>query len=198
MVNPVLLGYWCNLFKSFVQTHPQEMFIYVYEHQEVLDKMLDHLYSPQMSEIYVRMLNFNKSVFTRKDPASQSESDKNGTAQSFSESAAQEIRSCTVFSIIERIGTGYSFDQQKSALNCLFELPDDPQILSIMTRPSSLERIKSFLQIDDEGVKTNCFKLLHNLLCRTFDKPVENDWNSVSSAGVFSPDKEAQRGDENE
>ena len=73
--------------------------------------MLDHLYSPQMSEIYVRMLNFNKSVFTRKDPASQSESVKNGTAQSFSESAAQEIRSCTVFSIIERIGTGYSFDQ---------------------------------------------------------------------------------------
>ena len=153
--------------------------------------MLDHLYSPQMSEIYVRMLNFNKSVFTRKDTASQSESDKNGTTQSFSESAAQEIRSCTVFSIIERIGTGFSFDQQKSALNCLFELPDDPQILSIMTRPSSLEQIKSFLQIDDENVKTNCFKLLHNLLCRTFDKPAENDWSSVSSAGMFSPDKEA-------
>ena len=113
------------------------------------------------------------------------------TDQSFSESAAQEIRSCTVFAIIERIGTGFSFDQQKSALNCLFELPDDPQILSIMTRPSSLEQIKSFLQIDDENVKTNCFKLLHNLLCRTFDKPAENDWSSVSSAGMFSPDKEA-------
>ena len=60
-----------------------------------------------------------------------------------------------------------------------------------MTRPSSLEQIKSFLQIDDENVKTNCFKLLHNLLCRTFDKPAENDWSSVSSAGMFSPDKEA-------
>ena len=32
MLNPVLLGYWCNLFRSLVQTHPQEVFIYVYEH----------------------------------------------------------------------------------------------------------------------------------------------------------------------
>ena len=46
MLNPVLLGYWCNLFKSLVITHPQEVFLYVYEHQEVIDKMLDHLYSP--------------------------------------------------------------------------------------------------------------------------------------------------------
>lgn len=25
--------------------------------------MIDHLYSPQMSDIFVRLLNFNKSVF---------------------------------------------------------------------------------------------------------------------------------------
>ena len=31
-LNPVLLGYWCNLFKSLVQTHTREVFIYVYEH----------------------------------------------------------------------------------------------------------------------------------------------------------------------
>jgi len=70
MLNAVLLGYWCNLFKSLVQTHAQEVFIYVYEHQEILDRMLDHLYSPQMSEIFVRLLNFNKSVLTRKDSSS--------------------------------------------------------------------------------------------------------------------------------
>ena len=46
MLNPVLLGYWCNLFKSLVITHPQEVFLHVYEHQEIIDKMLDHLYSP--------------------------------------------------------------------------------------------------------------------------------------------------------
>ena len=34
--------------------------------------MLDHLYSPQMSDIFVRLLNFNKSVFTPKDPDSSS------------------------------------------------------------------------------------------------------------------------------
>lgn len=34
--------------------------------------MLDHLYSPQMSDIFVRLLNFNKSVFTRKVVSSTS------------------------------------------------------------------------------------------------------------------------------
>ena len=67
MHNPVLLGYWCNLFRSLVQTHAQEVFIYVYEHQELLNKMVDHLYSPQMSDIFVRLLNFNQSVFIKKD-----------------------------------------------------------------------------------------------------------------------------------
>ena len=37
--------------------------------------MLDHLYSPQMSDIFVRLLNFNKSVFTPK-------SDKNSLVDS--------------------------------------------------------------------------------------------------------------------
>lgn len=30
-LNSVLLGYWCNLFKSLVITHPKEVFTYVYE-----------------------------------------------------------------------------------------------------------------------------------------------------------------------
>lgn len=67
MLNPVLLGYWCNLFRSLVQTHAQEVFMYVYEHQDVIERMLDHLYSPQMSDIFVRLLNFNKTIFKRKD-----------------------------------------------------------------------------------------------------------------------------------
>lgn len=62
--NSVLLGYWCNLFKSLVQTHPQEVFIYIYEHSEVLERMLNHLQSPQMSEIFVRLLNFNQKVLS--------------------------------------------------------------------------------------------------------------------------------------
>ena len=41
--------------------------MYVYEHQEVIEKMLDHLYSPQMSELIVRILNFNKNVLTKDD-----------------------------------------------------------------------------------------------------------------------------------
>ena len=65
-----------------------------------------------------------------------------------------------------------------------------------MTRPSSLESIKSFLKIDDDEVKTNCFKLLQHILSRTFDSPQNNDWQSVSSG--FSLSKEATKHDEQE
>ena len=46
--------------------------------------------------------------------------------------AARVIRQGTIFSIIERLGASYSFDQQKTALSCLLELPDDPLILSVL------------------------------------------------------------------
>ena len=68
----------------------------------MLDRMLDHLYSPQMSDILVRLLNFNKSVFMRKDSSISSPDSSADTVtdaksppttqQSFSENAAQEIR----------------------------------------------------------------------------------------------------------
>ena len=32
LLNSVLLGYWCNLFRSMVVTHPKEVFRYVYDH----------------------------------------------------------------------------------------------------------------------------------------------------------------------
>lgn len=76
-------------------------------------------------------------------------------------------------------------------MECLTSLPRDAQILSVMTRPSSLEQIKQFMQIDDDTVKANCFGLLLHLLERTFDKNAdasgedcEDEW-SVS----FAPEK---------
>ena len=113
MQNPVLLGYWCNLFKSLVITHPKEVFMYVYEHQEIIEKMLEHLYSPQMSELIVRILNFNSNVLSRGGDSPYS---SNGTPQTpqqptLTETSAQEIRSCTVFSIIERLGPDYRLDE---------------------------------------------------------------------------------------
>lgn len=165
--------------------------------------MLDHLYSPQMSDIFVRLLNFNRSVFAKKEGSPKSNSDESGKMStpeakatlSTSETVANEIRQCTIFAVIQRIGTGYSFDQQKSALGCLLDLPEDAQILSVMTRPSSLEQIKSMLQIEDEDVKLNCFKLLHNMLCRSFDTPEPTDWQSASSSAFG---RESSKVDEQE
>jgi len=77
------------------------------------------------------------------------------------------------------------------------DLPNDAQILSIMTRPSSLEQLKQFLQIDDDTVKVNCFKLLHHIMCRTFDKEVTPDFTSMSSSNN-SFNKETSKSDEME
>lgn len=68
-----------------------------------------------------------------------------------------------------------------------------------MTRPSSLAKIKSFLQVDDDSVKTNCFKFLHHVLCRTFDTTVSNEILSASSFGGFaSANQDSKKTEEKE
>ena len=68
---------------------------------------------------------------------------------------------------------------------CLFDLENDVTILSILVRPSSLEQIKKSLQEDDDSVKTNCFKLLRNILTRAFDSDPSGEdlgyWNAPQS-----------------
>lgn len=117
VLNPVLLGYWCNLFKSLLKTHAYEVYNYVFEHSDVLEKMLDHLDSPQMSEVLVKLLNSQESPFkSTKQSADDimtetaAKSDSSSGSSAFSENAAQEIRQCTVFSIIQRLSTEYSFE----------------------------------------------------------------------------------------
>ena len=82
--------------------------------------MLDHLYSPQMSDLFVKLLNYNKSVLTKKEQPSsstdnstkpKSATESSSPTEGLSEVAAQEIRDITVFGIIQRMGTAYSFDQ---------------------------------------------------------------------------------------
>lgn len=79
------------------------------------------------------------------------------------------------------------------------ELPENAPILQAMTRPASLAQIKQFLQNEDETVKTNCFRLLHHLLCRVFDTTTANDWTSARSFGYSSSNKDTNaKNDEQE
>lgn len=43
-VNPVLAGYFCKLFQVLVGNKPREVFSYVYNHPEVLDNLVKHIY----------------------------------------------------------------------------------------------------------------------------------------------------------
>ena len=65
-----------------------------------------------------------------------------------------------------------------------------------MTRPSSLASIKSFMKVDDDEVKANCFRLLQHILSRTCDSPQNNECQSTSSG--FSLSKEATKSEEQE
>ena len=59
-----------------------------------------------MSDLLVRLLNFNKSVFIKKEIEQETNSDKSDSKSapealvSTSEMLAHEIRQCTIFSVI--------------------------------------------------------------------------------------------------
>lgn len=62
-LNSVLCGYWCKLFKVLVGSHPREVFNYFYLHEEIIEKLIRHLYQPAICEVISRLLNFNKTIF---------------------------------------------------------------------------------------------------------------------------------------
>ena len=71
-----------------------------------------------MSDVIVRLLNFNQSVLRKDsdDYPDLASMDKNSNkskneVNEISDTHAQEVRIATVFSIIERFGIGYTFDQ---------------------------------------------------------------------------------------
>ena len=101
--------------------------------------------------------------------------------------------------MVARIGgSRFYFDQQRTALDCLIELPDDSQIVAELFKPSTLEPVKLFLQqTTEETVKTNCYKLLHNLLIRIFDSQQQrSQMNSFQSAFNSSNSHSLQKNDE--
>jgi hypothetical protein len=46
-----------------VGSHPREVFLYVYQHQQVIEKLVKHIYQPAICEVISRLMNFNKTVF---------------------------------------------------------------------------------------------------------------------------------------
>jgi serine/threonine-protein phosphatase 6 regulatory subunit 3 len=61
-LNPVLAGYFCKLFQVLVGNKPKEVFTYVYQHPEVIEKMIKHIYQKSVSEVLIRLLNVSENV----------------------------------------------------------------------------------------------------------------------------------------
>ena len=63
----------------------------MYEHPDVINQMLDHLCSPQMSDIFVRLLNFNTRVFQKKDDEELTTASSNLEASSSAKASLSEV-----------------------------------------------------------------------------------------------------------
>ena len=133
-LNSVLCGYFCNLFKVLVGSHPREVFLYVYQHQKVIEKLVSHIYQPAICEVISRLMNFNKTVFTEDPNASPK-------LTSIREEDAQEIRASIIFSIMERLGPDYTLEHKLGALNLLKEMPNTQSLTELMTSPQSMKQI---------------------------------------------------------
>jgi hypothetical protein len=77
---------------------------------------------------------------------------------------------------MERLGSEYSLEHKLGAYDLLKELPDDPEILQVLSSPSSMSKMQDLLQTEDEEVKSGAFRFLTNLIERHFT-------NSIKSAG---------------
>lgn len=137
------------------------MFQYIFQHEDVIEKLVSHIYQPAICEVAQRLLNFNRAVFI---------DDKNSTLAhaKVRDEEAEAIRATTVFAIIERLGPDHSLEHKLGALSILKELPNQKAINDLLTSPQSMQKVQDFLQTEDPDVKSSTFQFLSFLLTRFF------------------------------
>lgn len=142
-------------------SNPREVFQYIFQQENVIDKLVSHIYQPAICEVVQRLLNFNQAVFI---------DDENSTLShaKVSDEEAQAIRATTVFAIIERLGPDHSLEHKLGALSIIKELPNQKDINDLLTSPQSMKKIQDFLQTEDSDVKSSTFQFLCLLLTRFF------------------------------
>jgi len=115
-LNEVLCGYFCKLFSVLVSNKPKDVFSYIYNHPEVLDHFVKHIYNKSISDVLVRLLNVSDNVF---------EDGFYGNVDS--------IRQSFVYKIVERLSNNFTFEDNLNAQNLLSELVEYKIIYSELT-----------------------------------------------------------------
>ena len=59
----MLSGYFCKLFSVLIGNKPKEVYAYIYNHTEVLDNLVKHVYQKSISEVLIRILNVSDNIF---------------------------------------------------------------------------------------------------------------------------------------
>jgi hypothetical protein len=87
----------------------------------------------------------------------------------------EEVRSHTIFAVMDCFGPDYAQDFKLGALQILKELPNLKSINDILTCQQSMSKIQDFLQIEDDEVKQAAFQFLSNLLDRFYPNKEEEE-----------------------
>lgn len=106
-INPVLSGYFCKLFQVLVGNKPREVLNYIYNHPEVLENLVKHIYQKSISEVLIRVLNVSENILD----------DDN-------EVPLEEIRQSFIFKVVGRLAPGFGIEDHINAQSLLTEMAD--------------------------------------------------------------------------
>ena len=148
-LNPTLSGYFCKLFQVLVGNKPKEVFQYVYNHPDVLDNLVNHLYSKSICEILVRILNFTDNVFE----------------ESF-EGNIESIRQSFIYKILQRLDPQYGLEDHLNAQQILSELADYKPVYQELVSPRCIELYKTFLKGNSDTSKANLYILFTSIVSK--------------------------------
>lgn len=120
-INPVLSGYFCKLFQVLVGNKPREVFTYIYQHPQVIDNLVRHMYQKSITEVLIRVLNVSDNLF-----------------EDGYEANVDTIRQGFIYKIVEKLDPELQFEDHLNAQTLLSELVEYKQFYQELTSQRSI------------------------------------------------------------
>ena len=122
---------------------PKEVFQYIYNHTEVIDNMVRHVYQKSISEVLIRILNISDNLF-----------------EDHILSAVESIRKSFIHKIVLKFDPKFTVEDHMNAASLLSELVEYKQVYLELVSQRNLDIIKEFLKSESESSKANIYILL--------------------------------------
>jgi hypothetical protein len=103
----------------------KEVFTYIYNHPEVIDNLVKHVYQKSISEVLVRVLNASDNVL-----------------EDGYEINIDDIRQSFIYKIVERFDEKYAMEDHLNASSLLSELVDSKCVYQELTSERCIKLYK--------------------------------------------------------